>query len=932
MLGIMIQKVWHKRWMNLSLLLGCILLVATVVSFPLYQKAAYDRMLTDEFNNYIASEGDYPAYLYMTSFSNKEKGGKTINKMSDMMSSIASNLGLKGTANIEYYLTSRYTIHSNMNRADAMSIDIALGGMTDLVNHADIISGEPYSELGKNEKGEIEVMLTQDCMVSSGILIGESLTFDSFKDYNGEPITIYVKGVFNPLDVGDFYYQSENTNLTGVALMNMDLFKEMFTGDHAGKYSIQCHYYSFFDYKALKSEQIGALLENTKYYTDKSAFRSVLKTPKYVELLENYTKKTNRISATLLILQIPVLVMLSAFLFMISGQMYEMEKSEISVIKSRGSSRFQIFRLYLYQGLVLSIIGGLIGVPLGALFSRLLGSVENFLEFNSGRVLEITYTNKAYIYALVAMIINLLSMTIPAIGHSKVSIVKLKQSKNTKKKVWWERFYIDIVLLGISLYGYYSFNRNSADVSGTVLSGQSLDPLLYVSSSLFIVGMGLLFLRIQPLIIKLIFSIRKNRWKPAAYISLMEGMRSAKKMQLIILFLIMTVSLGMYHSTVARTILENAVNNVDYIDSVDVVIKEKWPAIVDQEGMVTGAYLEPDVFKYTAAPWIDSFTKVYVDESAFVSSGKDKLRTTVMGLNTKEFGLKTSLSKDIIEKPYYEYLNDLAVVENGAIVSRNFQTKEGYEVGDNIYVSGAHGETLSCKIVDFIDYFPSFTPTKTDLNPDGSSFVADNYLVVTHFDLTKRAFGSMPYEMWIKKVDGTTQEDIYKWLTDNDISLSKYMNHEINMKSTLEDPLLQGTNGVLTMGFVVTIILCGVGYLIYWIMSIKDRELVFGVLRASGFHKRELVVMLLNEQLFSGVLAVISGIGIGFLSSKMFVPIIQLSYASDTQVLPLKLIVRSEDLYRLYGVIGGVMILCLIALISILFHMNVTKALKLGEE
>ena len=43
MFGLMLQKMWHKKWMNLCLLLGITLLVATLVSFPLYENAAYDR-------------------------------------------------------------------------------------------------------------------------------------------------------------------------------------------------------------------------------------------------------------------------------------------------------------------------------------------------------------------------------------------------------------------------------------------------------------------------------------------------------------------------------------------------------------------------------------------------------------------------------------------------------------------------------------------------------------------------------------------------------------------------------------------------------------------------------------------------------------------------------------------------------------------------
>ena len=90
--------------------------------------------------------------------------------------------------------------------------------------------------------------------------------------------------------------------------------------------------------------------------------------------------------------------------------------------------------------------------------------------------------------------------------------------------------------------------------------------------------------------------------------------------------------------------------------------------------------------------------------------------------------------------------------------------------------------------------------------------------------------------------------------------------------------------------------------------------------------------MLINEQIFCGVFSVLAGIGIGKLSSQMFVPILQQAYASENQVLPMKLITDAADMYRLYGVISAAMLLALFVLVIILFKMNVTKALKLGEE
>ena len=90
--------------------------------------------------------------------------------------------------------------------------------------------------------------------------------------------------------------------------------------------------------------------------------------------------------------------------------------------------------------------------------------------------------------------------------------------------------------------------------------------------------------------------------------------------------------------------------------------------------------------------------------------------------------------------------------------------------------------------------------------------------------------------------------------------------------------------------------------------------------------------MLFMEQLFCGVLSIAAGIGIGKLTSDLFVPILQQVYALDSQILPMVLITRSEDLWRLLAVIAVVLVVCLAALSILLLKMNVTKALKLGEE
>ncbi len=70
MLRVMLQKLWHKKWMVLCLLLGSMLLIATVVSFPLYRNSAFDRLLKDEFQNVLAEYGIWPKKIKLVTISN----------------------------------------------------------------------------------------------------------------------------------------------------------------------------------------------------------------------------------------------------------------------------------------------------------------------------------------------------------------------------------------------------------------------------------------------------------------------------------------------------------------------------------------------------------------------------------------------------------------------------------------------------------------------------------------------------------------------------------------------------------------------------------------------------------------------------------------------------------------------------------------------
>lgn len=936
MLRITLLKLWHKKWMMLCLLLGSVLLIATVVSFPLYKKAAFDDMLKEEFRSYLVDEGEWPALNELTVTDKKGMEEVSLTEVENFVNGLNARLGVTGKDTVFYYALPTTDVTSLMMREDMKKVSLRLGYLSDLPEHCELIGGEMYSEDGYDEDGNVEVVISQEGLVSYNLLVGETLEFAGLWDANGNPVRITIVGVYERDDNEDFYWQVSEFRLENVCLMNEALFRTLFMGSNVDDYTITAYYYQMFHYEDLEAVQTDHLLSETEYLLKESDYKERFSEPAYVEILETFKEKEARIEATLFIMQVPVLMLLCAFLFMISAQMYDMERNEISVIKSRGSFGGQIFRLYLYQSIFITAVGTVLGIPLGIFFCKLLGATKNFLEFNLHRNLVIAFDLETIIFAVVAVISSILVMALPAWKHSRVSIVNLKQQKAAKKLSWWEKFGVDIICLVVSLYGYYTFAGNQDQMAEKVLQRESLDPLLYVSSSLFIIGLGLLALRLQPLFVRLLFHIGKKRWKPANYAFFLENLKNGRKQQFIMLFMILTISLGMYHATVARTIMQNSIDNAEYIYGADIVVKEVWKdnsSFMEMNPDLEYAWFEPDYSKYAALTCAESYTKVLCDKQAYVwQGGSNRLMVTLMGIHTREFGENTWVDTDLLDKPYYEYLNELAVEKGGMLVSSNFRDIAGYRIGDAISCYDNAGNKVNGHIVDFVDYWPGYEPHVAVTNTDGSVDIKDNYLVVTHFEPLMQEWGVVPYEVWITLDENSSMDEFYQWMEDKNVTFSKYVNKAENLEKTVEDPLLQGTNGVLTMGFIVTLLLCAVGYLIYWIMSIKSREMLFGVLRACGMHKGELFHILINEQIFSGGFAILAGIGIGKLTSQMFVPVLQTAYAAANQALPMFLITDTMDMVRLYSVIAGVMIVCLIVLFLLVYKLNVTKALKLGEE
>lgn len=933
MLRFVLRKMVNKKWMVFALLIGNILLVSITCANAMYGKAVLQRTLTQNLSNYMTDNNTYPGLITVKTGSSYIRNHETLDA-AEVIRSMPERYGLPEVERVEHYYVGPSRTEADLDRENGMAESVTLGYMYELEEHIEIVAGRMYSD-ELDEEGRIELVVSERGMMDMNLLMGETFTIPKYTWPDGTPLRFKVCGVFKNSRSDDLYWVRSPSTLTRECLMSGEIFSELFFND-TSEIQLSGQFYLMLDYTAMRGDQVNRYVQTSEEYTQYFAdiagqsYRDA-----FVRTMNEFLKIEKKVNVTLWVLQVPIFVLLAAFIFMVSRQMLEMEQNEIAVLKSRGASRGQIIMTYFIQSVVLALLSFAAGVPLGSYLVQVLGSANAFLEFVKRSSLPVEINERVLLFGGVAAALSVAAMTLPVFKHSDVTIVGHKQKKHRKSDApVWQRMFMDVIVLGVSMYALYSYNGQKELIAQRVMDGASLDPLIFLSSSLFMIGAGLFALRILPVITFILYRLFRRWWSPALYAAFLRVIRTRYSQSFIMVFLILTIALGVFNAQAARTINTNEEENIRYTIGADIVVKEQWKdnsAQVEEDPSIELMYEEPDFGRFEDMEGAASMTKVLIMNNGSMSvNGGTVKNLQVMGIHTKTFGETVWFKDGLLKSHFYEYLNAMSYHSRAVLVSRNFETQYGMKLGDAIYYKNAAGDSARGIIYGFVDYWPGYAPLKYSRGSDGLYRATDNYLVVANLNQLQAYWGVTPYEVWIRAEDSS--QFIYQFAEDNGLRFTTFKDAAAEIVALKNDPVFQGTNGILTVGFIVVLILCSVGFLIYWILSIKSRSLQFGIYRAMGMSMREIITMLLGEQIFISGTSIATGAVVGGLTSELFMPLIQMAYASYDSALPLRVISEQSDMTRLLVIVGAVMMVCMMILGWLISRMKIAQALKLGED
>lgn len=991
------RKMRNTKWMVLCLLVGFIMAAAMMSTIPIYMNASLQRMLVKDMETFQTENNVYPgAYSTETDITmdvTTEQQRSEIDRKRALIEENYNDLGCPAQFE-KTYIADDYLYVTSIDVSDGNGASrLSLGAMTDLADAIEITSGRMY-EPGQRSDGVYECVATEKALKLSELATG---TVYEIGNVFGADKTckIEIVGIFDVKDGYESYWAEGLGEYVTTMFADYDtMYGEIMDTGAVNVTAMSVRY--AIDYPNMDMNGLGGMIEKidgqARTYEDNDISFDL----PAEEILIDYADRASQLRNTLWLLQIPVMLMILVYLFMVSQLNVEQEKNEIAVFKSRGASRGQVILIYVLESLFLGIVTAVIAPFVGMGLCKILGASNGFLEFVNRKSLPVKMAADAFIYAGAAIVVFFVTTMAPIIPATKTTIVEHKQSKAKKRRLpLWEKLCLDIILIAGSLAWLFYYNKQQAGLIADGISDKdaAVNPMMFVASTAFIVGCGLFIIRIHPLVIRIISKLFGRVLSPAAYVSFNNiGRTASGKERFLMIFLILTVSLGLYFANTARALNRNAEERVSYEIGADVIMQEEWEntsgeiraanaaeaadaALAAKENGTAGSaassasaesetdteddedvvqYTEPPIERFEQLAGVENVARVFMKENITVQSKLMKVPAVTKKSDEHRFGdfeeqteTRTSDSTDnvnlmavspgefskvcwftdrLLPVQINNYLEALSECPQGVILSSAFKETYGLKLGDTVNVSWGANEEFESVILAFVEYWPSMNPY--DVAKDGTYM---NFAVM-NLDYIKIMTNIEPYQVWISMKDGALTEDLYESIENSDIepTLLRVSSQEIITEKN--DPMLQGMNGALTLGFIIIMIMCIIGFLMYWILSIKSRTLQFGILRAMGMKYREIIAMILYEQLLVSGAAIFAAVFIGGFASDLFVPLFQYLYSSAEQVPGFVVIAQRSDYLKVYAIILAMLLISFGVLGKLIRKINISKALKLGED
>ena len=938
-----------KRLLNngalvFSTAIGLIITVTLVTSVPLYSEGISEFLLKRELRK--PSDRIQPTSSILLRHFDRRADGQKYTVVKDYLEAdnffsnyLETLIGLPELEQVSYLQTDVVPILALGSdiQESIRRRDVTYGfifNITDMENHVTLLEGRlPASEAGtvRDSGGQdlpvYEAMMISDALDKAGLLVGDrvEVLFKEPQTNKDRLVVIDIVGRFEATDKKSDYwfYNVESTFDDGALFVTRDTYLENLLKEMPWSF-YEATWYSNFNVNAIKATNYRNITGGL--YSLRASTNTILPGTKLEispeRIFYTFDQKLFFLKLLLFILSAPVVAIVLYYISLSAGMVVERQRSEIAILKSRGVGTMQIIGVYMLEGLLVGAVAMIVGPLLALGLAQVVGKTYTFLVFTNRENLPLSLNPTHYAFAAGAVGISILATLGPAIGAARQSIVTYKTDvSRSLRRPFYQRFFIDLVLLGAAGYGFYNLRSRQGLLTLGPEGELFSDPLLVVVPVAFIFAVSLVFLRLFPLIVRLLGWVGSKYSGVGVHLGLRQIGRSPGQYTRLVLLLVLTFALGTFSASMAATIDKNINDRIYYRVGAEAHFVETGQ--YDEESQLWS--IPPvdghlDAVDDAGKPVFERVARLWSDQGDFRLPGQAYSETvSIYGVDPVQFAQTVWWRNDFAPESLNALMNALGRDERALLVDREFfQEGARLQVGDPVRIVMRQTE-MEFFVAGWLDSLPTH-------------FKEDGPYVVANLDYIQRWLGDSPWDVVATLKPGKTAGELANTLRMLDFRVIQAKDAKTTILQERDDATQTGIFGILSVGFLISTILTLLGFLMYSFTSFRRRLQEFGILRAMGLSVGQMIGLFAFENGFLIALGTVVGTALGVVTGKLFIPFLQLSADQHGDTPPFVVLTAWADISKIFILFGLVLALTFPVSVWMLRRIRIHEAMKFGEE
>jgi putative ABC transport system permease protein len=770
----------------------------------------------------------------------------------------------------------------------------------------------------------IGVVAGADAAEALGLRLGDDIQLDRL------PYRLRVQGIVTPLDPSSDLWWSDATllpfgfervatndvdNLYVSLILRGETMRDL-VPEHDRYWRVLLHWNRIDPTNALRTrEQIVAL--QSALSASGARVRTGL-----VELLDQYRAELalGRISFLLLTAQslLAVLYVLAA----IGALLVDQSARGFATMAGRGFTALQIARALGIQAAALGALALAAGPPLA------LGAFQLYARL-TGLLAVRRIPPDAWWLSAVAVFCGWAALVVPAYLAARRGLTGWQRLRTRAPRgPGRQRLVIDVFVLALGGLAYWQLRDAGTFVrEAESVAGAAVDPVLLLGPSLLLLSLGLVFLRLFPVL------LRAAAW----FVSSVRGLvlplaikrlaRSAGAAERTLLLVTMTTGLVLFASVFGDSIAQRQREVAHYVAGSDLRValpRDTAQADAERARVASMRGVRAATHAYRGQARLGLFRRFNVNAKP----------VDLLAVEPARFAAVASYPPGIGRQSMASLMGALEGHEAAVVpvLASPEALPRDTGVGDRIqYYVGSGNCAFEIRAV--IDDFPTL---------DRPFLVANLEALSTVVRIADPSLSTVDgYELWLD-VDSRYHERVREAVSEALPQSDRAVLYETRrivadtealLRTLRSDMVARITTSAFRLNAVILVVLSSASLILTQVFAARRHSPEFGVLRALGLMSRELLALISLEGIGMLVLGLLAGTAVGYGLAYAMRPFLALALAPSLGGYRIdRLVIDWGILGRAYGGLALVYAAALLVLLIALVRSRIHRALRLGDE